>query len=141
VNFNIWTKLHRDGGVRVLKVEWRILSSGILCSTVQWSRACYLLHAGFLFGLFFDSEDGGIMFFWNTDWLSPDYMVLYLINIELFIMTIMRTSNPTVYQNVFLVGQQSTFKGMDNFIMILVKSFHNACIYGLFNDNAIMLTL
>jgi hypothetical protein len=30
------------------------------------SFACYLLHAGFLLGLFFDSEDGGDMFFRNV---------------------------------------------------------------------------
>jgi hypothetical protein len=30
------------------------------------SRSCYLLHAGFLFGLFFDPEDGGDMFFRNV---------------------------------------------------------------------------
>jgi hypothetical protein len=28
---------------------------------------CYLLHADFLFGLFFDAEDGGDMFLRNTD--------------------------------------------------------------------------
>jgi hypothetical protein len=32
---------------------------------------CYLLHAGFLLGLFFDPEDGGDTF------LRNDYMALY----------------------------------------------------------------
>jgi hypothetical protein len=29
-------------------------------------KECYLLHAGFLVGLFFDPEDGGDMFHWLT---------------------------------------------------------------------------
>jgi hypothetical protein len=33
------------------------------CSLSKVNRsACYLLHVGFLFGLFFDPEDGGNMF-------------------------------------------------------------------------------
>jgi hypothetical protein len=32
--------------------------------------ACYLLHAGFLFGLLFDSEDGGDMSLRNVVWLQ-----------------------------------------------------------------------
>jgi hypothetical protein len=28
--------------------------------------ACYLLHTGFLFGLFFDTDDGGDMFLQNV---------------------------------------------------------------------------
>jgi hypothetical protein len=31
------------------------------------SSACYLIHAGFLLGLLFDSEYGGYMFFRNVD--------------------------------------------------------------------------
>jgi hypothetical protein len=31
----------------------------------------------FLHDSFFDPEDEGNMFLWNTDWLSTDYMVLY----------------------------------------------------------------
>jgi hypothetical protein len=41
------------------------------------SPACYLLQAGFLFGLFFDPEDGSDMFFQNFGWLSTEYMALY----------------------------------------------------------------
>jgi hypothetical protein len=37
---------------------------------------CYLLHAGFVLGLFFDPEDGG-MFLGNVDWFSMDYKALY----------------------------------------------------------------
>jgi hypothetical protein len=34
-------------------------------------------HAGFLLGLFFDSEDGGDIFLRNVGWLSADYTALY----------------------------------------------------------------
>jgi hypothetical protein len=38
---------------------------------------CCLLHAGFLLGLLFSSEDRGDMFFQNNSYLSTDYMALY----------------------------------------------------------------
>jgi hypothetical protein len=38
--------------------------------------ACYLLHTGYLLGLFFDDGDGGNMFLQNVGWPSTDYMVL-----------------------------------------------------------------
>jgi hypothetical protein len=44
-------------------------------STVFWDITCF--HAGFLLGLFFDTEDGGDMFLRNVGWLPADYMVLY----------------------------------------------------------------
>jgi hypothetical protein len=34
---------------------------------------CYLFHAGFLLGLFFDSEDGSNTFLRNIDRLSTDH--------------------------------------------------------------------
>jgi hypothetical protein len=37
------------------------------------SRACYLLHVGFLVG--FSHEDGDTTLLWNFRWLSTDYMV------------------------------------------------------------------
>jgi hypothetical protein len=40
------------------------------------TSACYLLHAGFLLGFFFDSEDGD-MFFRNVVCFSTDYTALY----------------------------------------------------------------
>jgi hypothetical protein len=40
-------------------------------------KACYMLHASFLLGLFFDHEDGGNMFLSNISWFSMDYMALY----------------------------------------------------------------
>jgi hypothetical protein len=41
------------------------------------SSACYLLHTGFLLGLFFDPEDGSDVFFRNVGCLSTDYTALY----------------------------------------------------------------
>jgi hypothetical protein len=41
------------------------------------SRACYLLRAGFLLDLFFETENGSDMFFRNVGLLSTDYMGLY----------------------------------------------------------------
>jgi hypothetical protein len=38
----------------------------------------YLLHAGFLLGLFFNSEDGDDMFLQNVGLLSMDCMVCYI---------------------------------------------------------------
>jgi hypothetical protein len=37
----------------------------------------YLLHAGFLLGLFFDPENGGDMYLRNVGWLSADYTALF----------------------------------------------------------------
>jgi hypothetical protein len=50
------------------------------CSTRKQNFSqlvCYLLHAGFLLGLFFDREDEGDMFHRNVGWLSTDYTALY----------------------------------------------------------------
>jgi hypothetical protein len=41
-----------------------------------YSFPCYLLHAGFLLSLFFNTKDGGDKFLWNVGWLSVDYMAL-----------------------------------------------------------------
>jgi hypothetical protein len=40
-------------------------------------EACYLLHAGFLLGPFFEPEDGSGIFLRNIDCFSTDYMALY----------------------------------------------------------------
>jgi hypothetical protein len=53
-------------------------------------KLCYVLHAGFLLGLFFDPEDRGDMLLRNIGRLSTDYT-----KIELFIITAVRTSHPT----------------------------------------------
>jgi hypothetical protein len=54
-----------------------------------WSRvvlekstdiAFYLLHAGFLLGLFFDNEDGGEIFLQNFGWLPAYHMALCSMN-------------------------------------------------------------
>jgi hypothetical protein len=39
------------------------------CSLLKVNSGCYLLRAGFLSGLFFDSENGGDMFLWNINGL------------------------------------------------------------------------
>jgi hypothetical protein len=38
-----------------------------LGKSLPWKAACYLFRVGFLFGLFFDPENGGDMFFRNVD--------------------------------------------------------------------------
>jgi hypothetical protein len=38
------------------------------------SRACYLLHAGFLLYLFFNTKDEGDVFLWNFGRLSTDFI-------------------------------------------------------------------
>jgi hypothetical protein len=43
---------------------WR----GLWPLKINWHLTCYLHHAGFLRGLFFDPEDGGDMFLWNISW-------------------------------------------------------------------------
>jgi hypothetical protein len=40
------------------------------------SFACYLLHSGFLFDLFFNPEDGRYIFLKNIGWYSTDSTVL-----------------------------------------------------------------
>jgi hypothetical protein len=44
---------------------------------IQKRTACYLLHVGFVLGLFFDSEDGDDILLQNVDLLSTDYITLY----------------------------------------------------------------
>jgi hypothetical protein len=39
--------------------------------------ACSLLHGGFFFGLFFNTEDGGDMLLRNVGLFSTDYTALY----------------------------------------------------------------
>jgi hypothetical protein len=41
------------------------------------SPACFLLHAGYLIGLFFDPEDDGSMSLQNVSRFSTDCMALY----------------------------------------------------------------
>jgi hypothetical protein len=62
-----------------LKVNWRF---GGTCRKVtnqvaNGASACYVLHAGFLLGIYFDPEDGGDIFPQNVSWLSTDCMALY----------------------------------------------------------------
>jgi hypothetical protein len=47
--------------------------------TFETNSYCYLLHAGFLLGLFLDPEDRGDMFLHNVGIIrvSVDYMALY----------------------------------------------------------------
>jgi hypothetical protein len=55
-------------------------------------RSCF--HAGFLLGLFFDSDDEGDMFLRNISIPSTDYTALYPQKTVLFITTAVRTPNP-----------------------------------------------
>jgi hypothetical protein len=43
----------------------------------QTKHHCHLFHAGFLLGLFFDSNDGGDKFLRNVRWLSTESTELY----------------------------------------------------------------
>jgi hypothetical protein len=62
------------------------------------SSACYLVHAGFVLGLFFNPEAGGDMFLWN--WLTFNRLHGVISQkIELFITTSVRTSNPTMWSH------------------------------------------
>jgi hypothetical protein len=70
------------------------LSSGLKIS--QASRACCILHAGFLFGLIFSLEDEGDMFLHNTGGLSMDYTVIYLRSHDSSVTTGVRISNTTI---------------------------------------------
>jgi hypothetical protein len=45
-------------------------------SLKHWSGFC-LLHAGFLFGLHFNPEDGGDIFLPNVSWITPEYTMLH----------------------------------------------------------------
>jgi hypothetical protein len=53
-----------------------------------------LFLAGFLFGLFFDPEDGGSAFLPNVCWFLHDYMTLHPAR-QFFIVTTVRMLNPT----------------------------------------------
>jgi hypothetical protein len=44
----------------------------MLCNPLKVNRRFGLIHVGFLPALFFDAEDGGVMFFLNVGWLSAD---------------------------------------------------------------------
>jgi hypothetical protein len=62
-------------------VGFEVLTAVVMKSSIFWEivlysplevneLACYLLHAGFLFGLFFNPEDGGEMFLSLKYWLT-----------------------------------------------------------------------
>jgi hypothetical protein len=61
-----------------LKVNRRFGRTCSLYLQGRISSSCYLLHAGFLFGLIFDTEDGGDIFLRNVGCLSTNYTALYL---------------------------------------------------------------
>jgi hypothetical protein len=70
---------------RILRKIWGSHSSGyeeshlLILTDVseEHSPSCYLLHAGFLLGLFLYHEDGSDVFLRNVGWLSTDYTALY----------------------------------------------------------------
>jgi hypothetical protein len=62
----------RSGGTCRLHFQGRRISQAR-----NQGEECGKLHARFLLGLFFDTENGGDMFFRNVGWLSTDYTALY----------------------------------------------------------------
>jgi hypothetical protein len=73
-------------------VAFEVLTTVIMKSTIFWhitpsspkkatdfseEHIATCFHAGFLLGLFFDTENGGEMFLRNVGCLSTDYMALY----------------------------------------------------------------
>jgi hypothetical protein len=58
-----------------------------------------IYRAGFLFGLFFDAEDGRNMFLRNVGWLSADYAALYPRRHNLIIIAV-RTSDSACKVNL-----------------------------------------
>jgi hypothetical protein len=77
----LWSGSLQDsmGSILILKssIFWNITTRSPLKVRWKQSPACYLLHAGFLLCLFFDTENGGDMFLRNVCWLSTDYTALY----------------------------------------------------------------
>jgi hypothetical protein len=57
---------------------WYITPCGPLKVNRRFGGTCYIFHAGFLLGSFFDPEDGSDMFLWNVGWILTDYTALYL---------------------------------------------------------------
>jgi hypothetical protein len=72
---------------------WMIIIRSIFWDIKQAELPCYLLHADFFLGPFFDPEDGGDVFLCNIGRLSTDYTSLYPRS-KNFINTAVRTSHP-----------------------------------------------
>jgi hypothetical protein len=64
-------------------------------SSEQRGYASCLLHAGFFPGIFAHPQNAGDLLLPSVCGLSTDYTALYFFEIELLIITAVRSSNPT----------------------------------------------
>jgi hypothetical protein len=81
-NHNPYIRRVQSSGIQHRAVRWKltvILKKAEQESSMKQiaSTAYCLLHAGFLFVLFFGSEDGDNMFLRNVRWFSSEYTALY----------------------------------------------------------------
>jgi hypothetical protein len=95
---------------------------------------CFMLVSCLAYSL--DSEYGGDMFFWNAGWLSQDYGVISQ-KIELFSVTVDKTSNPTYLRNAL----RGMFKPNIDFILFLFTVHSAFWFLFLFNNYSALIYL
>jgi hypothetical protein len=68
-------KIEEKPSLKLILMIWRNMVA--LSSGLKSHLACYLLHASFSLGLFFASEDWGVILLGNIGRLSTEYTALY----------------------------------------------------------------